>query len=121
MAAQRAALRRAPGQEQGPDPGGVRGRAVHALAAFLRCAAAAAGRRRPAVAGPRSPVRPSPVRAAAPHRVPKDVLQRMLPYWYDALVPDLAAGRTPLVVAHGNSLRALVKHLDGIGDAQIAE
>src|SRR5499425_1694206 len=50
----------------------------------------------------------------------KDVLQRMLPYWYDALVPDLAAGRTPLVVAHGNSLRALVKHLDGIGDAQIA-
>jgi 2,3-bisphosphoglycerate-dependent phosphoglycerate mutase len=51
----------------------------------------------------------------------KNVLQRMLPYWYDALVPDLAAGRTPLVVAHGNSLRALVKHLDGIGDAQIAE
>jgi 2,3-bisphosphoglycerate-dependent phosphoglycerate mutase len=51
----------------------------------------------------------------------KDVLDRLLPYWYDALVPDLAAGRTPLVVAHGNSLRALVKHLDGIGDAQIAE
>ena len=51
----------------------------------------------------------------------KDVLNRLLPYWYDALVPDLAAGRTPLVVAHGNSLRALVKHLDGIGDAQIAE
>jgi 2,3-bisphosphoglycerate-dependent phosphoglycerate mutase len=51
----------------------------------------------------------------------KDVLQRMLPSGYDALVPDLAAGRTPLVVAHGNSLRALVKHLDGIGDAQIAE
>src|SRR5438105_865567 len=51
----------------------------------------------------------------------KDVLYRLLPYWYDALVPDLAAGRTPLVVAHGNSLRALVKHLDGIGDAQIAD
>jgi 2,3-bisphosphoglycerate-dependent phosphoglycerate mutase len=51
----------------------------------------------------------------------KDVLHRLLPYWYDALVPDLAAGRTPLVVAHGNSLRALVKHLDEIGDAQIAE
>ena len=51
----------------------------------------------------------------------KDVLHRMLPYWYDALVPDLAAGRTVLVVAHGNSLRALVKHLDGIGDAEIAE
>jgi 2,3-bisphosphoglycerate-dependent phosphoglycerate mutase len=51
----------------------------------------------------------------------KDVLGRMLPYWHDAIVPDLAAGRTVLVVAHGNSLRALVKHLDGIGDADIAE
>ena len=45
----------------------------------------------------------------------------MLPYWYDAIVPDLAAGRTVLVVAHGNSLRALVKHLDGISDEAIAE
>ena len=51
----------------------------------------------------------------------RDVVQRMLPYWYDAIIPDLAAGRTPLVVAHGNSLRALVKHLDGIRDADIAE
>jgi 2,3-bisphosphoglycerate-dependent phosphoglycerate mutase len=51
----------------------------------------------------------------------RDVVQRMLPYWYDAIVADLAAGRTPLVVAHGNSLRALVKHLDGISDADIAE
>jgi 2,3-bisphosphoglycerate-dependent phosphoglycerate mutase len=50
-----------------------------------------------------------------------DVVDRLLPYWLDAIVPDLAAGRTVLVVAHGNSLRALVKHLDGIGDAQIAE
>jgi 2,3-bisphosphoglycerate-dependent phosphoglycerate mutase len=50
----------------------------------------------------------------------KDVLERALPYWYDSIVPDLAAGRTVLVVAHGNSLRALVKHLDGIGDADIA-
>ena len=49
----------------------------------------------------------------------KDVLERMLPYWYDAIVPDLYAGRTPLVVAHGNSLRALVKHLDGISDEEI--
>jgi 2,3-bisphosphoglycerate-dependent phosphoglycerate mutase len=51
----------------------------------------------------------------------KDVLHRLLPYWYDAIVPDLAAGRTVLVVAHGNSLRALVKHLDGISAEQIAE
>jgi 2,3-bisphosphoglycerate-dependent phosphoglycerate mutase len=51
----------------------------------------------------------------------RDVVARMLPYWYDAIVPDLAAGRTVLVVAHGNSLRALVKHLDGISDTAIAE
>jgi 2,3-bisphosphoglycerate-dependent phosphoglycerate mutase len=51
----------------------------------------------------------------------RDVVQRMLPYWYDAIVADLAAGQTPLVVAHGNSLRALIKHLDGISDADIAE
>ncbi|MFI6539104.1 phosphoglyceromutase [Nonomuraea sp. NPDC050547] len=50
----------------------------------------------------------------------KDVVDRMLPYWYDEIVPDLAAGRTVLVAAHGNSLRALVKHLDGISDADIA-
>ncbi len=51
----------------------------------------------------------------------KDVVARMLPYWYDALVPDLAGGRTVLVAAHGNSLRALIKHLDGISDDDIAE
>ncbi|WP_436761275.1 phosphoglyceromutase [Streptosporangium sp. V21-05] len=50
----------------------------------------------------------------------KDVVERMLPYWYDQIVPDLAQGRSVLVVAHGNSLRALVKHLDGIGDEEIA-
>ncbi|MCF6472499.1 phosphoglyceromutase [Nonomuraea sp. MG754425] len=50
----------------------------------------------------------------------KDVVERMLPYWYDEILPDLAAGRTVLVAAHGNSLRALVKHLDGIGDDDIA-
>jgi 2,3-bisphosphoglycerate-dependent phosphoglycerate mutase len=50
----------------------------------------------------------------------KDVVARMLPYWYDGIVPDLAALGTVLVVAHGNSLRGLVKHLDGISDADIA-
>jgi 2,3-bisphosphoglycerate-dependent phosphoglycerate mutase len=43
-----------------------------------------------------------------------DVVARLLPYWYDAVVPDLRAGHTVLVAAHGNSLRALVKHLDGM-------
>jgi len=50
----------------------------------------------------------------------KDVVHRMLPYWHDAIIPDLATGRPVLVVAHGNSIRALVKHLDGIGDAEIS-
>ncbi|HEY9390214.1 MAG TPA: phosphoglyceromutase [Mycobacteriales bacterium] len=49
-----------------------------------------------------------------------DVVARLLPYWYDAIVPDLRLGRTVLVAAHGNSLRALVKHLDQIDDASIA-
>ena len=61
----------------------------------------------------------------APDLVPateclKDVVARLLPYWYDGLVPDLRAGLRVLVVAHGNSLRALVKHLDGIGDEDIS-
>jgi len=43
-----------------------------------------------------------------------DVVDRLLPYWYDGIVPDLRAGETVLVVAHGNSLRALVMHLDGL-------
>ncbi|SFA99779.1 2,3-bisphosphoglycerate-dependent phosphoglycerate mutase [Amycolatopsis marina] len=50
----------------------------------------------------------------------KDVVARMLPYWESAIVPDLRAGRNVLVAAHGNSLRALVKHLDGISDDGIA-
>ena len=51
----------------------------------------------------------------------KDVIARMLPYWQSDIVPDLADGKTVLVTAHGNSLRALVKHLDGISDDDIAE
>ncbi len=48
-----------------------------------------------------------------------DVVTRMLPYWYDQIVPDLRSGRTVLVAAHGNSLRALVKHLDQMGDQEV--
>jgi 2,3-bisphosphoglycerate-dependent phosphoglycerate mutase len=51
----------------------------------------------------------------------KDVIDRMVPYWTSDIVPDLKAGKTVLVTAHGNSLRALVKHLDGISDDDIAE
>jgi 2,3-bisphosphoglycerate-dependent phosphoglycerate mutase len=49
-----------------------------------------------------------------------DVVARFLPYWETAVVPDLRAGKTVLLAAHGNSLRALVKHLDGVSDADIA-
>ncbi len=50
----------------------------------------------------------------------KDVIERMMPYWQGAIQDDLRAGETVLVTAHGNSLRALVKHLDGISDEDIA-
>ena len=49
-----------------------------------------------------------------------DVVVRMLPYWESHIVPDLKAGKVVMVAAHGNSLRALVKHLDGISDTDIA-
>ncbi|WP_375480461.1 phosphoglyceromutase [uncultured Jatrophihabitans sp.] len=48
-----------------------------------------------------------------------DVVGRMLPYWYDAIVPDLRGEPVVLVAAHGNSLRALIKHLDGLSDDEV--
>ena len=51
----------------------------------------------------------------------KDVVKRMMPYWSESIVPDLQSGKVVLVTAHGNSLRALVKHLDGISDSDISE
>jgi 2,3-bisphosphoglycerate-dependent phosphoglycerate mutase len=50
----------------------------------------------------------------------KDVVNRMIPYWEQSVIPDLKAGKTVLITAHGNSLRALVKHLEGISDEDIA-
>jgi 2,3-bisphosphoglycerate-dependent phosphoglycerate mutase len=50
----------------------------------------------------------------------RDVTARLLPYWYDSIVPDLRTGECVLVVSHGNTLRALIKHLDGIDDDEIA-
>lgn len=50
-----------------------------------------------------------------------NVVERMLPYWHDSIVPDLLMGRVPLIAAHGNSLRALVKHLDGISEDEIVD
>ncbi len=48
-----------------------------------------------------------------------DVVDRMLPYWFEDMIPDLEAGKTVLVVAHGNSIRALLKHLDDISEEDI--
>ena len=72
----------------------------------------------------RHPIHDPRYASLAPEQLPateclRDVVERMLPYWYDDIVPDLRAGRTVLVAAHGNSLRALVKHLDGISDDEI--
>ena len=48
-----------------------------------------------------------------------DVVDRLLPYWHSDIAADLKEGRTPLIVAHGNSIRALLKHLDDIGEEEI--
>ena len=50
----------------------------------------------------------------------KDTVARFLPYWHDEIAPAVRAGQRVLIAAHGNSLRALVKHLDGISDSAIA-
>ena len=49
----------------------------------------------------------------------RDTVERFLPFWHERLVPELRAGKRMLIAAHGNSLRALVKHLDGVSDAEI--
>ncbi|HEV8580499.1 MAG TPA: 2,3-diphosphoglycerate-dependent phosphoglycerate mutase [Thermoanaerobaculia bacterium] len=49
----------------------------------------------------------------------QDTVSRFLPYWHETIVPDLKAGRRVLIAAHGNSLRALVKHLDGVSEEEI--
>ena len=51
----------------------------------------------------------------------KDVLVRVMPYWEEAILPDLKAGKRVLIAAHGNSLRALLKYLEGVSDEEITE
>lgn len=60
----------------------------------------------------------------APHELPlaeclRDTVDRFLPYWHEAIVPQIRAGRRVLIAAHGNSLRALVKYLDGVSEEDI--
>jgi 2,3-bisphosphoglycerate-dependent phosphoglycerate mutase len=74
----------------------------------------------------RNPAGDPRYRGLAPAELPlteclKDTVRRFLPYWNEVIVPQVQAGRQVLIAAHGNSLRALVKHLDGIGDAEIVD
>lgn len=72
------------------------------------------------------PAQDARYRLLAPDALPaseclKDVVARVLPWWHDSVVPQLRAGLSVVVVAHGNSLRALMKHLEHISDSEIAE
>ncbi len=72
----------------------------------------------------RSPARDPRYADLDPGEIPlteclKDTVERFLPFWHDAVVPSLRRGERVVIAAHGNSLRALVKHLDGIGDEEI--
>src|SRR4029079_12902435 len=78
----------------------------------------------PAPDAPRGERKEPRYAALAPEQVPlteclKDTVERVLPLWHATLAPAIAAGQRLLVSAHGNSMRALVKYLDGIGDAEI--
>ncbi|WP_372807121.1 2,3-diphosphoglycerate-dependent phosphoglycerate mutase [Pontiella sp.] len=75
---------------------------------------------------PRHPGHDPRYRALRPEEIPateclKDTMDRVLPCWHERIAPPLAAGQNVLLVAHGNSLRALIKHLDGVSDADIIE
>ena len=77
-----------------------------------------------AVDSPHHPMNDSRYALLAPEVLPAteclaDVLHRMLPYWQDSVVPDLRAGLATMVAAHGNSLRALVMHLDGLSNEAV--
>ena len=101
------------GQGQEADAGAVRRGAVHALAPLLRHPAAADLEPTTSTRQAGDP-RYAGLGADMPRtECLKDVVARMLPYWEDEIVPDLRDGQAVLVAAHGNSLRALVKHLDG--------
>ncbi|MEX0691766.1 MAG: 2,3-diphosphoglycerate-dependent phosphoglycerate mutase [Gemmatimonadales bacterium] len=77
-------------------------------------------------ADPRHPSHDPRYAALPPSRLPateslKDTVARVIPWWEESLVPELRAAKLPIVVAHGNSLRALVKFLDGVSEADILE
>ena len=115
LAAERAPLRRAAGPEQGRDGEQVRRRAGAGLAPQLRHAAAARSTPTTRAASAATRATPSSRRRQVPlTECLKDTVARVLPCWNDTLAPAIRAGQRVLVAAHGNSMRALVKYLDGI-------
>ena len=90
------------------------------VAPVLRHPAAAPGRRLRVLPGPRSALRGPRRRPARAPSASRTSWSACMPYWESDIKEDLKAGKTVLVTAHGNSLRALVKHLDGISDEAIA-
>ena len=77
-------------------------------------------------ADPRHPSRDRRYASLSPQELPlteslKDTVARFLPYWHQAIAPDILAGRKVLIAAHGNSLRALVKYLDHVSEEEIVE
>ena len=107
------------GKDKAAGAGRVRRGAVHALAPLLRRRRRRRCRPTTRTARPATRATPTCSTRCRSTECLADVVARMLPYWYDAIVPDLRAGRTVLVAAHGNSLRALIKHLDGLGDDEV--
>ena len=117
MAAELKPLRRAAGQEQGPGAAGESG--ARQFTAWRRTydeppPPLAASEEHSQFADPRYAALPPEARPCGESL--RDVTARLLPYWYDAVVPDLCTGACVLVVSHGNTLRALIKHLDGVSD-----
>jgi 2,3-bisphosphoglycerate-dependent phosphoglycerate mutase len=75
---------------------------------------------------PRHPSRDPRYASLAPAEIPQtealaNTVARFLPYWHDTIAPEVRSGKRVLIVAHGNSLRALVKHLDGMSDEAISQ
>ena len=90
------------------------------LATQLRCAAAGADRRRSPMPG-RDPRYADVARGICPlTECLKDTVARFLPYWHDDIVPTIKVGKRVIIAAHGNSLRALVKHLDDIWTTRLS-
>ena len=112
----------AAGARQGGDGREARRGAGQDLAPQLRHPAAAADARRRALPGARSPLRGTEARARLPLTESlKDTVARFLPYWHETIAPAINSGKRVLIAAHGNSLRALVKYLDDVGEPDIVE